>query len=49
VYSGDHGFKTSYPDGTDYNFEIPKEITDNFPKLIADLKEHVSYSIKFEE
>ncbi|EDS32887.1 trehalose-6-phosphate synthase 1 [Culex quinquefasciatus] len=42
VYSGNHGLEVLYPDGTKHNQGIPKEIADNFTKMIDQLTKELA-------
>ncbi|XP_053672902.1 uncharacterized protein LOC128723208 [Anopheles nili] len=41
IYSGNHGLEVLYPNGTRHNQGIPKEVEDNFQKMIDHLEREV--------
>ena len=42
TYSGNHGMEIRFANQTYWQYPIPKEIKDNFPKLLSELNDTVS-------
>ncbi|XP_055549609.1 uncharacterized protein LOC129732617 [Wyeomyia smithii] len=44
IYSGNHGLEVLYPNGTRHNQGIPKEIADNFTKMVDQLTKELAHN-----
>ncbi|XP_053697542.1 uncharacterized protein LOC128744506 [Sabethes cyaneus] len=44
IYSGNHGLEVLYPNGTRHNQGIPKEVADNFVKMVDQLTKELAHN-----